>query len=160
MWHLKYSMETKETSVGAFIYKIEKEEILFLLVYSERNNEWGFPKGHVEPNETELETAKREINEETGITDIEFIKNFRCTDTYKIKGTLSTTKDRIIDKNVIYYLARTRENFKGSIDEEISQGKWLNCDQAIKLLKYDNQKKLLKSAYMFIKEAKNESCIK
>ena len=41
-------METKETSVGAFIYKIEKGEILFLLVYSERNKEWGFPKGHVE----------------------------------------------------------------------------------------------------------------
>ncbi|MBR3654071.1 MAG: NUDIX domain-containing protein [Elusimicrobia bacterium] len=153
-------METKETSVGAFIYKIEKEEILFLLVYSERNKEWGFPKGHVEPDETELETAKREIKEETGIENIEFVKNFRCTDTYKIKGTLSTTKNRIIDKNVIYYLARTREDFKCSCDNEIGQGKWLNCDRAIEHLKHDNQKKLLKSAYMFIKEGKNESCIK
>ena len=147
-------MEIKETSIGAFIYKIEKGEILFLLVYSERNKEWGFPKGHVEPNETELETAKREIKEETGITDIQFDNNFRCIDTYKIKGTLPTTKNRIIDKNVIYYLARTREDFKCSIDNEIGQGKWLNYNHTIKYLKYDNQKKLLKKAYTFLKEAK------
>ena len=153
-------METEETSVGAFIYKIENGEILFLLVYSERNKEWGFPNGHVESDETELETAKREIKEETGITDITFVDDFRCTDTYKIKGTLESTKNRIIDKNVIYYLAVTREDFKCSYDNEIGQGKWLNCDQAIEYLKHNNQKKLLKSAYMFIKEGKNESCIK
>ena len=153
-------MENQELSVGAFIYKIEKKEILFLLIYSERNNEWGFPKGHIEPNETEFETAKREIKEETGITDIQFINDFRCVDTYKIKGTLSTTKNRIIDKNVIYYLARTKEDFKGSVDDEIGQGKWVNYNQSIEYLKYDNQKKLLEKAYTFLKEGKNESCIK
>ena len=157
---MKSSMENQETSVGAFIYKIEKKEILFLLVYSERNKEWGFPKGHIEPNETELETAKREIKEETGITDIEFIKDFRCIDTYKIKGTLPATKNRIIDKNVIYYLARTREDFKCSIDDEIGQGKWLNYSQSIEYLKYDTQKNLLKKAYTFLEEEKNESGIK
>jgi len=153
-------MENKETSVGAFIYKIEIGEILFLLIYSKRNKEWGFPKGHVEPNETELETAKREIKEETGITDLKFIKDFRCCDTYKIKGTLSSTKNRIIDKKVIYYLASTREDFKGSVDDEIGQAKWLNFNQATECLKHDNQKKLLKQAYVYIKEGNNESCIK
>jgi 8-oxo-dGTP pyrophosphatase MutT (NUDIX family) len=153
-------MEKQETSVGAFIYKIENDEMLFLLVYSKRNKEWGFPKGHIEPNETELETAKREIEEETGITDIQFINDFRCVDTYKIKGTLSTTKNRIIDKNVIYYLARTKEDFKGSVDDEIGQGKWVNYNQSIEYLKYDNQKKLLKKAYTFLKEGKDESGIK
>lgn len=157
---MKSSMENQETSVGAFIYKIEKKEILFLLVYSERNKEWGFPKGHIEPNETELETAKREIKEETGITDIEFIKDFRCIDAYKIKGTLPATKNRIIDKNVIYYLARTREDFKCSVDDEIGQGKWLNYSQSIEYLKYDNQKNLLKKAYTFLEEEKSESGIK
>lgn len=157
---MKSSMENQETSVGAFIYKIENNEILFLLVYSKRNNEWGFPKGHIEPNETELETAKREIKEETGITNLTFVKDFRCCDTYKIKGTLSSTKNRIIDKNVIYYLARTREDFKCSVDDEIGQGKWLNYSQSIEYLKYDTQKNLLKKAYTFLEEEKSESGIK
>lgn len=147
-------MENQETSIGAFLYKIENNDILFLLVYSKRNSEWGFPKGHVDINETELETAKREIKEETGIINIEFEKGFRCIDTYKIKGTLETTKNRIIDKNVIYYLARTNSNFVGCCDEEISEGKWLKYEQAVSCLKYDNQKKLLEKAYMFIKEGK------
>lgn len=142
----------QETSVGAFLYKIKDNDILFLLVYSKRNGEWGFPKGHIDSNESEIETAKREIKEETGITDIKFEQNFRCVDTYKIKGTLEVTKDRIIDKNVIYYLAKTNSNFIGCCDEEISEGKWLKYKQAVDCLKYDNQKKLLEKAYIFIKE--------
>lgn len=153
-------MENQETSVGAFIYKKEKEKILFLLVFSERNKEWGFPKGHIEPDETELETAKREIKEETGITDLKFIENFRCCDTYKIKGTLNSTKNRIIDKNVIYYLAGTQEDFKGSVDDEIGQHKWLQYEECIKYLKYEKQKELIKEAFLFLSGGKNESCIK
>lgn len=153
-------MENKETSVGAFIYKIEKGEILFLLVFSKRNKEWGFPKGHIESDETELETAKREIEEETGIKNLKFIKNFRCCDTYKIKGTLSYTKNRIIDKNVIYYLATTEEDFKGSVDEEIGQHKWLKCEDCVKYLKYEKQKELIKRAFLFLNGGRNESGIK
>lgn len=153
-------MENKETSVGAFIYKKENGKILFLLIYSKRNNEWGFPKGHIEPDETELETAKREIAEETGITNLSFVENFRCVDIYKIKGTLTATKNRIIDKNVIYYLASTREDFKGSVDDEIGQAKWLEYNQATEYLKHNNQKELLKQAYIYIKEDNDESCIK
>lgn len=147
-------MQNQEKSVGAFLYKIENNKIFFLLVYSERNGEWGFPKGHANTGETEQETAKREIKEETGITDIEFKKGFRCIDTYKIKGTLKFTKDRIIDKIVVYYVAKTGSDFVGCCDKEIREGKWLNIEQAIDCLKYTNQKNLLKKAYNFIKEEK------
>lgn len=147
-------MQNREISVGAFLYKIENNEILFLLVYSKRNAEWGFPKGHANAGETEQETAKREIKEETGITDIEFKKGFRCIDTYKIKGTLEFTKNRIIDKIVVYYIARADSDFVGCCDDEISRGEWLDFKQAVSCLKYPNQKSLLEKAYKFIKEEK------
>ena len=51
----------QETSSGAVVYKKENNEYFFLLVYSVKNKEWSFPKGHIEKGETELETAKREI---------------------------------------------------------------------------------------------------
>jgi len=38
-----------------------------LLVFGKKSLKWGFPKGHMEPGETEEETAIRELFEETGI---------------------------------------------------------------------------------------------
>ena len=142
----------EEISVGAIIYKKINENSLFLLVYSARNKEWGFAKGHIEQNETELQTAKREIEEETGIKNITFVKNFRETDSYKIKGTLPSTKNRIINKKVVYYLCCANEEFKRISDEEIDMCEWLNYNEAISLLKYDKQKEILSKANKFIKE--------
>ncbi len=143
----------EEISVGAIIYKKINKNILFLLVYSERNKEWGFAKGHIEQNETETQTAKREIEEETGIKNITFIKNFRETDCYKIKGTLPSTKNRIINKKVVYYLCYTNEDFAVNYtDDEIGECKWVNYTNALPLLKYDKQKEILSKANTFIKE--------
>ena len=106
----------EETSAGAILYKKTNNAFLFLLVYSRRNGEWGFPKGHIEKGETELEAAKREILEETGINinDTDFLKGFKFTDTYKIKGTLPATKDRIVDKKVVYYLGIIETEYGGT----------------------------------------------
>ena len=49
---------------------IEKDKdnfLLYLLVLGRQSNKWGFPKGHMEQNETEEQTALREVREETGI---------------------------------------------------------------------------------------------
>lgn len=143
----------EEISAGAIIYKEINENVLFLLVYSERNKEWGFAKGHIEQNETETQTAKREIEEETGIKNITFIKNFRETDCYRIKGTLPSTKNRIINKKVVYYLCYTNEDFAVNYsDGEIGKCKWVNYTNALPLLKYDKQKEILSKANTFIKE--------
>lgn len=142
----------EEISAGAVIYKKMDNDILFLLVYSKRNKEWGFAKGHIEADETEIEAALREIREETGIINISFIENFKLTDSYKIKGTLPSTKDRIITKKVIYYLCYTNKDFTYKTDDEIGSCKWVTCKEALSLLKYDKQKEILNKANKFIKE--------
>jgi ADP-ribose pyrophosphatase YjhB (NUDIX family) len=43
------------------------------LVWSKHSQAWLFPKGHVEPNETNEEAARREIEEETGLSDLEYL---------------------------------------------------------------------------------------
>jgi 8-oxo-dGTP pyrophosphatase MutT (NUDIX family) len=63
----------KEFSAGTLIFRKEKEQALFLLIYSNRNKIWGFPKGHIEPGEDEKDAVLREIKEETGISDLRFI---------------------------------------------------------------------------------------
>lgn len=138
-------MELKqETSVGAVVYKNQNNNFYFLLVYSAKNKEWSFPKGHIEEGETEIETATREIFEETKIRKIKFIDNFKFVDSYLTKGVLPSTKGGIVKKNVIYYLCLTQQDCVNPNNNEISDCKWFSYTEAIRLLKFEMQHKLLK----------------
>ena len=67
-----------EKSCGAVVFTMVGDTLKYLLVHSV-NGFWGFPKGHVEAGESEYDTAKREIREETGV-NVTFIDGFRATD--------------------------------------------------------------------------------
>ncbi|MDD5102446.1 MAG: NUDIX domain-containing protein [Endomicrobiaceae bacterium] len=141
---------TQETSIGAVVYKIKDNIKYFLLVYSVRNNEWSFPKGHIEENETEIETAKREIFEETGIRDLTFIDGFKSSDSYMIKGTLPHTVGSIIKKNVIYYLCYTNSDFINPNDNEINKCKWVTYKDALECLIHKQQRNILDKAKKYL----------
>ena len=64
-----------EHSCGAIVFVRHKEREYLLLHYG--MGHWGFVKGHVEDNETEKETALRELKEETGLSKVEFIEGFK-----------------------------------------------------------------------------------
>jgi 8-oxo-dGTP pyrophosphatase MutT (NUDIX family) len=49
---------------------IQNSEGKYLLVRGRQSGKWSFPKGHIEPNESELECVCREVKEETGITEL------------------------------------------------------------------------------------------
>jgi len=70
-----------EKSVGAVIFRKEDSKIYYLLL-DYGNEYWGLAKGHVEEGEKEIETLKREVAEETGITDLKIMDNFRETIRY------------------------------------------------------------------------------
>jgi 8-oxo-dGTP pyrophosphatase MutT (NUDIX family) len=53
-------------SCGVIPYRIREEKREYL-VLMQTNGSWSFPKGHMEPGETEIETALRELREETGL---------------------------------------------------------------------------------------------
>ena len=63
-----------EKSCGAVIFRQAPE--LEVLIIRQNQGHWCFPKGHVEGNEDETETARREVKEETGL-DIRFLGGFR-----------------------------------------------------------------------------------
>ena len=60
-------MMLHEKSCGAIVYRKYHGNTEILLIKHINSGHWSFPKGHVEGDETEEETAKREIMEETGI---------------------------------------------------------------------------------------------
>lgn len=118
----------KEKSCGCII--IEKRKVL--LIQQTKGN-WGFPKGHVELGETEIETAKREVKEETNL-DVEIDENKRYIMEYITdKGTL---------KQVVLFIARKTSGNERYQESEIKSMKWMTYEDAIKTITYDNTRKL------------------
>ena len=132
---------TYEKSCGGIVYRKFNGNTEILLIKHIKSGYWSFPKGHVENGETEEETAKREIKEETGI-DVYIDSGFRETVTY------SPRKDA--KKEVVYFVARAKNYDYTPQLEEISEIRWVGIGQAHNLLVYDNDKLIVNKAKSFI----------
>ena len=120
----------KEKSCGTII--IENNKVLLI---QQTDNAWGFPKGHVENNEKEQETAIRETKEETNL-DVEIISNKKYITNYKINNE--------IDKEVIFFLAKKTSDKIKKQDEQIKNIKWVDLNQAFDIITYENTKDIYK----------------
>lgn len=121
----------KEKSCGCIIFHDNK-----VLIIRQNNGDWGFPKGHVDGNETDMETAIREVKEETNL-DVEIIKEKKYSMEYYIN-------DNIL-KEVVLFLAYPKNLELNPQQSEIMDIRWVNVDKAFDLLTFDNSKKALAS---------------
>ncbi len=108
-----------------------------VLMIKHNKGHWSFPKGHVENNETEIETAIREVKEETNI-DVIPNEKYRYVETYK------TDFDSI--KDVIYFIAKPTSFKIKNQEEEVSKAEFVKIEDAINLITYDNTRELFKKA--------------
>jgi bis(5'-nucleosidyl)-tetraphosphatase len=128
-----------EKSCGAVIYRLEDGRRLYLLMHYEEGH-WDFPKGHVEKGETEEQTARREIAEETGITEVEFEKFFREVISYSFKRG-----GELVPKEVIFFAGKTHEK-EVRLSDEHTGFVWLPYQSAMKKISYRNAKEMLRKA--------------
>ena len=137
-----------EKSCGVVLFNEQK---VLLLQYATGQKEgewdlqghWDFPKGHVDKGETEIETATRELEEETGIKNIILLDNFRKTINYKIQK-----RDRKISKEVVFFIATTVGTEINLSHEHVDYG-WFDFTSALKQLTYDNARSVLSEAIIF-----------
>ena len=120
----------KEKSCGCIIFDNNK-----ILLIKDTKGNWGFPKGHVEENETEEQTAIRETKEETNL-DVEIDVNKRYVNHY--------ITDKGIDKTVILFKAKKVGGNEMPQEGEVSKITWIKVKDAIDILTFDNTKELLK----------------
>lgn len=134
-------MMNYEKSCGAIVYRKFHGNTEILLVRHIKSGHWSFPKGHIEEGETEEETAKREIKEETGV-DVLLDTGFRETVSYSPK--------RNTKKTVVYFVALATSYELIPQKEEISDLKWQEIGQAADTLTYDNDRAVVNKAKAFI----------
>lgn len=136
----------KEKSCGAIVFRKHKEGIKYLLLHYGAGH-WDFPKGNQEKNETEEQAALREIKEETGIENIEFVREFNEKITYFYKKGEET-----VFKEVVFFLAEAGTNEVTISSEHIGYA-WLSYENAFKKLTFNNAKELLRKANQFLYKA-------
>lgn len=134
-----------ESSCGAVVFRREGEQKKFLLIRNKRSAHWGFPKGHIEPGESNEQTAIREVLEETGI-NIHILPGFKKSSEYTIQGR--------IEKSVSIFLAQTDDVEYTIQVEEIEECGWFSFAEAMKTLNYDNDKRILEQAGQYLSETR------
>jgi len=126
-----------EKSCGVIVFHGTPKK--FLLLHHGKAH-WDFPKGHVEGKETEIETLRRELKEETGIETIKLVPGYRKKIRY-----FFTSLGETIAKTVFFYLAETFDE-KVKLSHEHSGYEWLEFEDALEKLSFENTRKLLREA--------------
>ena len=139
-------MALQERSAGYIIYRVHPgdgprvDRIEYLLLDYGRH--WDFPKGHVEPGENDQQAAKRELQEETGITEIQLIDGFAREITYFFRH-----KSRgLIRKTVIFFLAEVPADVTITLSHEHKAYMFQPFEKAMKQVTFPTAKQVLRAA--------------
>lgn len=134
-------------AAGFVLYARTPEGMRYLLLRNARHGTWSFPKGHVEEGEDLQAAARRELEEETGITDIEVLPDFHATISYTVDDP-----PRKGPKRTHLFLARA-EGTTWTRSGEHDEGGWLPPETALARLQHADLKDTLLRAMSHVAAA-------
>ena len=135
-----------EKSCGVIVFTRIENTIKYVIIKSV-NGFYGFPKGHVENNETETETALREVFEEVGLKPT-LVDGFKETVEYYIPSIN-------VQKQVVYYLGEYKNQDIVYQKEELLSAELFDYNNAIKLFSHQNNVDLLQKANEYLERIDN-----
>lgn len=121
-------MKPAPRAAGAVVFRRSERGVRLLLLRAYKN--WDFPKGLVEPGESELEACKREVQEETGLSALDYPFGDEHRETLPYSG----------NKVARYYLAETdADKIELPVSPELGRPehheyRWVSFDEAEELL--------------------------
>ncbi len=126
----------KEKSCGCIAFNAKNEVLLVRMLHGH----WSFPKGHVEPKESEMQTAIRETLEETNIT-VKLDKGFREVSTYSpAEGVM---------KDVIFFVGKAEGEEIKIQESELRTAEFMNPKKAEAYITYENDREIFRKAWIY-----------
>ena len=138
-----------EKSCGAVVYTLNNGKPQYVIIQS-LEGFYGFPKGHIENNETEKEAALREIYEEVGLHPV-FVDGFRTVDEHPIP------KSKGVIKQIVYFLAEYNDQQIRFQKEELLGADLMDFKEAMNVLQFESSKRILSEANLFLIEGQASS---
>jgi 8-oxo-dGTP pyrophosphatase MutT (NUDIX family) len=127
-------------AAGFVLFRRGKKGAEYLLLRNRKHGTWGFPKGVSEAGESEEGAARRELEEETGITKIEVVPGFRESISYRLPASSGGAL-----KKVTYFLAEAAPK-SVALSSEHDDRRFVDVDEARLLLAHQNLRRVLLSA--------------
>ena len=124
-----------EYSAGCVVFNTFTAPFKVLIIHQKNGGHFGFPKGHLEAFETAEDAAIRETKEEVGV-DVKLTP-------HHIDIVYSPKKDGL--KTVTYYLALAKSTHIVFQKKEVLSASFVEIDEALKVLTYQNDKDVLKT---------------
>lgn len=147
---MKNTNSKREFSSGGVVYKRENGKILWLIAKHSGYHKWGLPKGLVEKGEELEATAKREVEEETGIKTKVIAK---IPEPEKYVYTLNGVR---IFKMVSYFLMEYVTGDIKNHDFEMEEVGWFEFDEAKEKLNFHGAKIVLEKARQLLEDKEKQ----
>jgi len=146
----------REFSAGGIVFKKEKKKTLWLVIQPEGGGHWSqgrwqFPKGMIEEGEKAQETAKREIEEETGVK----ARAIKKVDDLRI-FFYDEEKNKVFKTISLFLMAYEGEGKRKEDQEKIAEIAWLTFREASEKLTFETEKKALEKAKEALEEQQRQ----
>ena len=137
----------REPTAGGIVFRRDDKGDVEILLIQDSKDRWTIPKGHIEEGETAQQTAKREIGEEAGLTNVEVLNwlgkiHFRYRRVDKL--VLMTTQ--------IYLVKALGDTNSIQKEEWMNDIKWFTFHDALDVIEYEDIGKLMLLAMKKIRQ--------
>ena len=137
----------RERSAGFIVYHrpqgAASDPVRYLLL--DYGTHWDFAKGHIEPGESDLQAAHRELAEEAGIRGVRVLPGFGR----EIQYFFRHRKRGLVEKTVVFFLAESETDQVVLSPEHVGY-QWQEAEAALRQVTYANARAVLREAHVFL----------
>ncbi len=137
LWHTTAMLET-DSAGGVIMNRKDK-----VVLVKNGPSFWGFPKGHVDEGEDLIMAARREIREETGLSNIVLVKELWPYT--RFKGALDGGDDTSELKEIHMFLFTTDEDTLAPVDPGNPEARWVPIHEVANLLTHPKDREFFES---------------